>query len=294
MAGGDPFGEYNKDCQISGSQEDVLAHSHFARQDDFPSPFNSGIDWPELSSSSSSSAASSPSAVVPITICSAPETPETHQADGAATTPQPEDYKTPPEVAAPTSASSDDAVSVGRNAGAGGTDDSPDLGFSGGGESPNRKREREESYEISPSTKKLKDSDDLGFQESTREVQGTVVLVSDDDEVEEERENVEQARIGGDTVVINDLDERKEETERGKFEVRAEMNEKGRFKVQLNLETNSNSKENELNLMKCLLDALRNLTGDNQGEGKDEPDDIFETAKQRGMTFHRSRWYDRE
>lgn len=294
MAGGDPFGEHNKDCQISGSQEDILAHSHFARQDDFPSPFNSGIDWPELSSSSSS--ASSPSAIVPITICSAPETPETHQSDGGATTPQPEDYKTPPEVAAPTSASSDDAVSVGRNAGAGGTDDSPDLGFSGGGESPNRKRERDESYEISPSTKKLKDSHDLGFQESNREVRGTVILVSDDDdddEVEEERENVEQARIGGDTEVINDLDERKE-TEKGKFEVRAEMNEKGRFKVQLNLETNSNSKENGLNQTKCLLDALRNLTGDNQERGKDEPDDIFETAEQRGMTFPRSRWYDRD
>jgi len=292
MAGGEPFGEYNKDCQISGSQDDILAHSHFARQDDFPSPFNSGIDWPELSSSS---AASSPSAVVPITICSAPETPETHQADGGDTTPQAE-YKTPPEVAAPTSASSDDAVSVGRNAGAGRTDDSPDLGFSGGGESPNRKRKRDEAYELSPSTKKLKDSNDLGFQESTREVRGTVVLVSDDDdddEVEEERENVEQARIGGDTEVINDLDERKE-TEKGKFEVRAEMNEKGRFKVQLNLETNSDSKENGLNLIKCLLDALRNLSGDDQEEGKDEPDDIFETAKQRGMTFPRSRWYDRD
>uniref|UniRef100_A0A7C8YWS3 Uncharacterized protein n=1 Tax=Opuntia streptacantha TaxID=393608 RepID=A0A7C8YWS3_OPUST len=288
---GDPFGEFDKDCQISGSQQHILAHdSHFARQDDFPSPFNSGVDWPELSSSSS--AASSPSAEVAITICSAPETPETHQADGDATTPQPEEYKTPPEVAAPRSASSDDAGGGGASPVGG---DSPDSGFSREGENPKRKREREGSRDSSPSKKKLKHSDDLGFQESTREVQGTVVLVSDDDdEVEEERENVEQARIGGDTEVMNDVGERKEEIEKEKFEVRAEMNEKRTLKVQLNLETNSNSQENGLNLMNCLIAALRNLAGGNQEGGKDEPDDIFETAKQRGMTFPRSRWYDRE
>lgn len=66
-----------------------------------------------------------------------------------------------------------------------------------------------------------------------------------------------------------------------------EFNDSNEIEGDLNLSLDKHSNSGT----KGLLDLLRDIASREIGSDKDEQVDIFETAKRRGMTFPRSRWY---